>query len=127
MLRVCITPTGGYLDNQWDYVLTNFKPDLVYALGSEGMMRDVVRITSLSEVEGSIVVLTPKHGRYVKGVKSLLEFEHPEDVTYVFGSDKEHLTIDAEPDELVYIPTDTGDEMYAHVAAAITLWHRRYG
>lgn len=139
MFNVCITyDPNENSQMQWDYVLLNFKPDSLYLIG--GDKKDIARksprskavhIKNVSELPRDIplVVLTPKLGRNIQGTKSLLEFEHPENATYLFGSDIDHLTPKdfklRSPDHIVYIPVDTDDEMFSYMAAAVTFWDRR--
>jgi hypothetical protein len=70
------------------------------------------------------VLLAPPRGRYIQGETSLLDFDHPEEALYVFGPDNEHFS-GLEADHLVYIPTDSKDEMYSWVACVVTMWDRR--
>ncbi len=131
MLGVCITLSGGTLDTQWEFVLSNFEIDELYLLGgaepSSKLMEAGTRISSIAEIDHPVVVMAPLRGRYVQGEIPLNEFKHPEDAVYVFGSDKLHMELDTEPEHKVYIPTATKDEMYSHVAAAVTLWDRLHG
>lgn len=63
-----------------------------------------------------------------RGDNSLLEFKHPKNVLYVFGSDYGSGAIFSKGDTSVYIPCDN-PYIYAHVAAGIVLadrwskWH----
>lgn len=76
-----------------------------------------------------IALLSPSNARYVPGNKSLIEFDHPKDIIYLFGPDNVHLDRsllgDVDIDSYIYIPVDTNYEMYSHVSAAITLYDRK--
>ena len=127
-----IWPQNAYDENQFDYVLSNFKSDKVYVLGdfqcTHNVLRDAPRISSSEEIEENfpIVLLAPSSMRNYKPTIQLQDFEHPPDAIYVFGPNNLNLE-GFEPDYIVEIPTDTDDEMFNYVSYAVTMWHRRYG
>jgi len=85
---------------------------------------------STSIPEGyTLVVLSPAEGRYVQGTESLVDFVHPENAVYLFGSNHSHLTheeLPKVPDHIVYIPiAQTGYvELYSWVALAVVMYDR---
>lgn len=135
MLSIAIHgTTDSNLLKQWEYVLSHWRPDILYWLGSHPIPEasntlERARRSDWRDLTHPLVVLAPRSGRYVQGKVSLAEFAHPDDACYAFGSDAENLDPDAvriaNPEHLVYIPTDTIDQMYAHVACAVTLWDRQ--
>ena len=132
IVSVClILPTDSLYENQWAYVLRNFKPDQVFLLGgNEGAQREVFQsatvIDSLFELpDVPRVVMAAEDGRHVKGNIPLSEFSHPEDAIYIFGPDERNLNIDTDGDSLVYVDTDGSYEMYSWVAYAVAMWDRR--
>ena len=135
MFDVCLIGSGGHWENQWSFVLSHFKPRKVYLIGdmSERLRLDVTKIETAEEIEGHLVVLAPSNGYEIIGEVALPDYEHPENCTYLFGSDHEHLTSkfmgERLADTSVYIPTETHDNMYSFVAGAITLYDRyiKYG
>lgn len=127
MFSVAIHLSSPQSETQWDFVLSNFKPDEVVVLGDYEPTSKVLRSARRSlPTEGERVILAPQNGRYISGTIALCDFTHPEHATYIFGPDNAHLH-DIEGDHYVYIPTDTHHEMYSWVAGAVTLWDRRCG
>lgn len=134
-MTVAVVVTGASSANlmkQWEYILSNFKPDVLYVDGVTSNWSSYISaqpLVSLDKLPGELVVMAPITGRYVQGEKSLSTFSHPTDVTYWFGQDHRNLDPDRfsnrKPDHLVYIDTDTKDQMYAHVAYAVVVWDRR--
>jgi hypothetical protein len=118
---------------QWEYILSSFAPDALYCRGGRGtgfVLSEAIAIGSASDLpEDPLVVFAPQEGRYVRGVISLVDFEHPVSATYYFGSDSTHMNPEEfggrVPDFLVYIPVDTQDELYSFAAYAIAAWDRR--
>lgn len=115
------TPSQENFKQQWEFVLSHFCPDQVYSFGKEGL-ENLPR-------EIPLVLLAPTNGTNIVGTESLENFEHPEDVVYLFGSDSRHvehsLLVDRKPDHLVYVETDTRDQMYSFVCWAVVAWDRR--
>lgn len=137
MFDVCIFQIHSpEWQNQWDYVLRNFQPDNVYVIGDElPASKPFLNATLISGIEDlpkdkSLVLLSPENARYYKGRKNLFSFEHPDNTIYLFGGDDMNLKPEMfkkrKPDYKIYILTDTDDEMYSWVAAAITLYDRRF-
>lgn len=138
MYSVCLSlPSKPELQKQWDFVLSNFPPDSLYVIGDEAnapstnvfAKQGATYIETAEELPGlPLVILAPAHGKYVSGETPLTDFEHPEDVIYLFGPDHLFLSSDQlgqrEPDETVFIPTASTDDMYGHVAYAVTIWDR---
>jgi len=133
MVGVCIQANSNEsLMNQWDYILCNFKPDVIYVLGEynhqSNVFKNAVAISSLEEIHHKLVVLAPKHGRHIQGTISLDDYKHQEDCVYFFGSDSRTPTtdmfegIDA---DYIYIETDTTDDMYSFTSYAVVAWDRR--
>lgn len=124
---------NGHEQNQWEFVLSNFKPDKMYmwrAAPGDSEIRGAARIQNISDIahEGRIVVLAPYNGRNIQGDIPLPDYDHPEDAIYVVGSN--HVTIEAEDlgnlqYDKVYIPTDSQHDMYSFVAVAVALYDRK--
>ena len=120
---------------QWEYVLCHFRPDEVYLVGSERpegiayRRATLIRDSNDLPADVPIVLMAPQSGRVIPGNESLDTFCHPDDAIYWFGPDtSEHMNdayLPRRADCKVYIPTDTVDQMFAHVACAVTLWDRR--
>jgi len=141
MLAVCLSvPSNEHDINHWSFVLAHFKPDQVFLLGGleRPEFKKYLGIRDAEEVETAdslpdlpLVVFAPPSGRVHKGEVALRDFDHSkfEDVIYLFGPD--HKILDESfmgtrvPDFTVYIDTDSNDEMYSHVAAAIALYDRK--
>ena len=127
-------------ENQFDYVLCNFKPDKLFireAAGfsaSSNVMKAAEKIQTASELPDDVplIFFAPIHSEHWKPDVSLLDFEHPENATYMFGPNNRNTTLEDDfggrkPDKIVYIPTDTTDDMYNWVSIAIALWDRKHG
>ncbi len=138
-IAVCIGIEREDEERQWDYLLAGFKPDELYVFGesrsyeiSSKTVGRAIRVATAAELpDYPLIVLSSQQGRYIKGKTSLLDFKHPTDATYMFGSDFRNLSEDdfggREPDDIVYIPTDEVYEMYSWTVAAIVFWDRRHG
>lgn len=141
MLAVCLSaPSNSHDINHWSFVLAHFKADQVYLLGGLERpefkkyigIRDSVEIQTADELPDlPLVVFAPPSGRVHKGEVALRDFDHSqyEDAIYLFGPDHKILDEDLmgtrEPTVKVFIETDSNDEMYSHVAAAIALCDRK--
>lgn len=104
----------GESENQWAHVASHWIN--VRVITYEDIPEDV-----------PLVLLAPKEGYIVKGDISLPDFNHPEDVCYVFGSDHRHFQLDwipRDPDWLVHIPLSGYPEMYSWVSCAVVLYDR---
>lgn len=138
-VSVCLPlPVHGRYQDQWDYVLSNFAPDVLYVIGDEADAPETnvfaklkaTYIADASELpDTTLVLLAQDNGRYFSGDVSLADFVHPDDAIYMFGNDVEWVT-DAEfggrsPDHQVFIDTDTTDDMWSWCAYAVTAWDRR--
>lgn len=140
-VSICLTlPGTGGTQDQWDYALSNFKPDHLYVIGDEALAPETNVFSKLSAtyIEGAdtlptgsdLVVMSPENGVYLPGEVSLADFAHPSNAIYLFGPDKHHLNDDdhlrgAIPNHLVYIPTDSRDNMWSWTAYCVTMWDRR--
>lgn len=123
------------MQDQWSWVFSNFGVTEIWerdrlADRDSKIYQDSVAIKSAAELpeDRNLVVLAPIDGRYIQGEQSLKDFEHPEDVIYLFGSTQANLNDEDDlggrvPDSLVYIPT-VKLECYSHSAAYMTLWDR---
>lgn len=136
MFHVAIWPENAKDENELDYALSNHQPDSISVMGgypcTNNVLREAPKATSFADLpDGELVLLAPQSSRNFTPTAALPDFIHPEDGVYVFGPNNQHLTDEdvggREPDHVVYIPTDTKDEMFAHVAFIVTAWHRRYG
>ena len=78
-----------------------------------------------------LILLLPLQARYITPTIALNNFTHPTDAIYMFGPNHEHLSYEdfpnRQPDHIVYIPTDTNDDMYSYNSYAITMWDRAHG
>lgn len=125
------------IQDQWSYVFSNFGVDEIWERSHPSaapspdckIYQNCTMVQSCAELPAArkIVVLAPPTGRYFQGDENLLSFQHPEDAIYVFGGSHTNLTEEClggrVPDHLVFIPV-VEYELYAHVAAAITLYDR---
>jgi hypothetical protein len=141
MIYVCFAYTEREAwQQQWEYLLSHFKPDAVYVYGAAGrpamigtVLGSAIPITSTSELPGdaSLVLLSSTNALNVPGDRSLVTFAHPLNAIYYLGSDSQHLEAEAfdgrQPDHKVYVPTDSADQMYSFVALAVALYDRRIG
>lgn len=120
----------------WEFVLCHFRPDAIYILGPvvESQLLERERAVYINDAgdlpaELPLVLMAPRTGAQVQGDEPLSSFVHPGDGVYWFGSDHRHLDpilfARRAPDHRVCIETDTGDQMHAHVAYAVTMWDRR--
>ena len=111
--------TGGLIGDEADAPTTNVFSKL-----------KATYIESVADLPQSVplVVLAQVNGRYVQGDVSLKDFTHPTDAIYLFGNDVEWVTseelVGHSIDHLVYIPTDTGDDMWSWAAYVATAWDR---
>lgn len=140
-VAVCIPlPKDGNAQMQWDFVLSNFAVDTLYVIGDEAdapvsNVFSGMNATYIASAEGlpavTLIVLAADNGKYVQGTTSLVGFSHPEDVIYLFGGDSAFLSEDElgsrVPDDVVFIPTDSKDDMWSWSAFAVVMWDRRYG
>jgi predicted class III extradiol MEMO1 family dioxygenase len=121
-------------------VLAHFKPDQVFLLGGleRPEFKKYLGVRNAEEIDTAdslpdlpLVVFAPPSGRVHKGEVALRDFDHSkfEDAIYLFGPDHkildENFMGSREPTIKVYIETDSKDEMYSHVAAAIALYGRK--
>lgn len=140
MLSIFIELKNQSDETQFDYILSNFKPDTIYVKETQGfsvsskVMNEAVKVESAQDlpIDIPLVLFLPKLAPYITPTTSLLDFTHPTDAIYMFGPNHRHLSVDDDftgrgPDHVVYIPTDTNDDMYSWNAAAIALWVRRHG
>ena len=136
MFHVAIWPENSKDENEFDYVLSNHQPDSIYVMGgfqcTNNILRDAPTADTFADLPvGDVVLLAPQSSRFFSPIISLLEFQHPSEAVYIFGPNNQHIDDSVfggrNPDHVVFIPTDTDDEMFAHVAYIITAWHRRYG
>lgn len=137
-VNVSFKPDCGESFNQWDYVLTNFgiSPDNVWMRNVEhsthrynGKFKNLHLKADDIVLGIPLIVVQPVNGRYIQGITSLIDFVHPTDALYVFGGDRNNMDIEGDIgnrtiDEIVYIPTQTHDEMYSWIAAAIVFYDR---
>lgn len=134
MISVVITATGSQA--HWDFIVCNFKPDKIYVYGDPTALSSSVlsQATPLQKPEDlpynhSLIVLAPTNGTNIQGDESLETFTHPENAIYWFGSDANHIEAEVfsarTPDHVVFIPTDTNDQMYAAAAYGVVMWDRK--
>ena len=133
---VVVWPANGQDEHEWDYILSHIKPDACCVMGKYPCTNNVLRDSPIAATAADLpsdplVLVVPLTARNFTPTISLVDFTHPDDAVYMFGPNSEHIT-DADmggrvPDHIVYIPTDTIDEMFNYVACMVTLWHRRHG
>lgn len=133
---VIVVITAQSSQPQWDFILCNFKPDVIYVHGNPALIASSI-LSKASACGGpedlpldhEIVLLAPSNGTYIQGDISLVDLVHPTNVIYWFGSDATHIQADVfanrAPDYKVFIPTDTIDQMYAPASWAVVAWDRR--
>ena len=128
-------PYNGSYQTQWDYILSSFPPDELIILGNVNdapstnvfSKMGATYADSLNGQKGTLVVLSPSHGQYVKGDESLVDFEHPDDAIYYFGDDRSALGLERigrPPDHKVFIPTASKDDLFSWQAYAMVAWDR---
>ncbi len=128
-------PNNGTYQTQWDYILSSFPPDKLIVFGdavdapSTNVFSrlDATYADSLNGQRGTLVVLAPDNGQYVQGDESLVDFVHPDDAIYYFGSDKSPLgpkEVGRPPDHRVFIPTASKDDLFSWQAYAMVAWDR---
>lgn len=126
-----------WMQDQWSFVFSNFGLDAPW-IWERGCTEDrdfeiyqtVTPISTAAELplDHELVVLAHPEGKYIKGTESLVTFQHPENAIYLFGGSHDVLSDEDDlggrtPDHLIYIPS--GElEMYAFMAASITLYDR---
>jgi len=119
---------------QWEFALCNFRPDSAHVLGDDDSQwsphAQVTKIGNISELpnDHAFVVLAPANGTNIAGDESLVDFTHPTDVIYFFGSDAQHVEqgdLDRVIDHKVYVPNDSNDQMFSFTAYVVTAWDRR--
>lgn len=106
-------PLKGHPENQWRHVISHWK-DV-----------EVVQYEDIPNVP--TVLLAPENGYVVSGEISLFDFEHPENVCYIFGPDHVHFQphmLKKSPDFKVFVPLGGYKEMYSWVCAGIVLYDR---
>lgn len=132
-MRVCFEYNmNNTFMNQWDFIVCNFKPTHIYILGdSDSYISNPLKvatwINSYDELPDlPLIVAAPAHGRYVAGDISLVDFVHPNDCIYIFGSDSGVMQSEQlnREHQCVYVPTDTQDDMYSFTAYACFMWDR---
>ncbi len=124
-LTVDQDPSGA---DHWAAVLAGFPGITLYYVGDAppdwwGKLKFFKNAVPISETDAPIVVVSGDNAREVPGTKSLVDFEHPDDVVYLFGGDHTILRTDLPYVDCVYIPSD-GAEFYSHVAGAVVLYDR---
>jgi hypothetical protein len=137
-MKVCIPYSNNESEQKnFDYILSNFSVDELFVLAEENetlpntnIMGKGTKILSYKELPQDIphVLLAPEDGRYVQGNISIYKFNHPEDAIYIVGSNNYFVDLeDFEkfPEHLVYIPTDTHDEMFNWSALGVILYDKR--
>ncbi len=137
---VCLPlPRNGQYQMQWDYILSSCPPDALYVIGDEEQAPSTNVFSRLSAIyvadasdlpsASQLVVLAPPNGRYIQGNISLEDFAHPTDAIYLFGGDIDFLSEtemnNRQADSLVYVPTESADDLFSWVAYAIVMWDRK--
>ena len=123
---------------QWEYALSHFVPDAIYVHGANSrtlaqnkVLGSAIYFEEANELpaDHSLILLAPQNGLNLQGDESLSDFSHPADAIYYFGSDSAHIPAEKfdtrQPDNKVYIPVDTNDQMYSFTAWCVVAWDRR--
>lgn len=133
MFDVCLIADTGRWEDQWSYVLSHWSARNIYILGEVNTavkpFREAIFIDSCEELPNiPIVALQADNARFVPGTVPLPNFTHPDECVYLFGNDHTHLCDDQlgtrVPEHVVFIPSDTHDEMYSWIAGAIAFYDR---
>lgn len=130
MINVCLVASSGHTwEQQWSYLLSNFKPDNLFIIGEfDPRIRpfeNAVIVESAKDIDMPITVLSPKNGRNYQGDISILDYNH-KNHCYLFGSDNVPLSyehLQREPEEIIYIPTSTKDTMYSFMAGCVVFYN----
>lgn len=139
MVSICIPYINRASEQtNWDYLLSNFQVDKIFIKGKDGdevyhsnVFGQGEFITEYSQLPKNTtkVLLNPDNAKYLKGEFNLIDFSHPEDVVYIVGPNNVPLSLedfeDCDLDYIVFIPTDTKDDMFNWVAAVVTLYDRK--
>lgn len=140
MIGVVVSIENGQAENQWDYLLSNFAPDMFWLIHPDNhvpgckLCKAAPRIKTCGELPKDVplVLMTNRDARYIKGDTPLLSFEHPDNAIYMFGSNNEKLFEgegsyfeDRIADHKVFIPLDSKHEMFSWIAGGITFWDRK--
>lgn len=136
MLRMCLVTTKMTEEqlNLWAYTINHFSVDEVYLIGGD-WVRTVLNpfkwaraLDDASGLPGELVLMQPRNGARIQATQPLHGFEHPEEATYLFGSDCTHfeeaLLGGREPDAIVGVDLPGEPQMFGHVAAAVTFYDR---
>lgn len=143
MFGVCLTYVKEYEDHLvdcWDMVFLQNKPDKVYVIDlpedhfwlNHKFIRSLgdnfIRISSYDEIKEHKVLLSPKSSLHMPGDINLKDYTHPENCTYIFGSDIGHINEDIKGD-YVFIESKSDIQYFSWIAGAITLYDRlsKYG
>lgn len=133
MFRLCIHFDRREKWKYWELIFQFFKVDHLYVLGLPDDQYDytptgvpMTPILSVSEIPGELVIWNEKNASYTPGDVSMLEFTHPSDATYYFGSDEDHIRGRAHASSVVFIPSADphAPGLWSYQAAAIALFDR---
>lgn len=131
MLGICFSSPQDLMQREyWSYVFEQFNVDNVWERGRSSDVNSNYKLETIEEYSElpnvPLIILAHKNAKYIRGEVSLLDFKHPENCIYVFGSDNGNIY----PEEFggrdltpVYIPP-SNIEMYSFQAAAIVMYDR---
>jgi hypothetical protein len=132
MVGVCFIAEDRHTyQDQWSYLFSNFGITDIWELGeSIKVYQPTTKIETAAELPADIplVVMQPPDGRWVQGTESLVDFVHPDEAIYMFGSSNAQMTLEdlggRVAEHYVYIPL-VKHECFAFSAAYMTLWDRK--
>lgn len=114
------------LQTFWDQIIRTFLIQNVYEVGTPEDFTTPLwnTVASVGGVDiKPLICFSPTSAKYMPGLISLEEFEHPKNGLYYFGSDNCH-NPKIDNDACVYVPTIRPDPLWSVQAAIIVLYDR---
>lgn len=125
----------GWNRDLWLYLITGFgvqgyervpPDDETYGSGNN---YDIIRIAGIEDLpDKPLVFIQPIKGRFINGELNLINYSHPKDAIYYFGSDRAQVDESNFGDrkyDSVYIPQKdetVQHELFSHQAGAILIY-----
>lgn len=131
MVDICFSYSNDMMQREyWSYVCAQFGIDKVYEINRPENIQSnykPIAINNYSELPNKkLVIAAHKNAKYLQGNYSLIDYVHPKDCIYIFGSDASNLY----PEQFkgynwdsIYIPPSK-IEMYSFQAGAIIMYDR---
>lgn len=133
MVGICFSFDNNLMVREyWSYIFENFGITDIWELNRPTNIDSnyyiPTAIDSVSElpVNRPIVIASHENAKYLQGTISLLDFIHPTNAIYIFGSDNDNLYPKMFKNMLyqaVYIP-GSSNEMHSFQAGAIFMYDR---